>query len=83
MEAYFFERQGDAITEAGMTVSKNPALPDGDFQIDEFTWPDATLWFVASDKFTADERQLIYEKWKQTAFSTLVDHIPIQPNESA
>ena len=53
---YSFER--DAGEEGrSVTVSKTDPLPEGDFQIDEFTWPVATLWFVTDHDFTESERQ--------------------------
>ena len=58
---YFHERLAATDCPAGVTVSRRKELPPGDFVIDEFSWGDLTLWFVAADDFTADERQAIYE----------------------
>jgi len=60
MKFYYFARQADGQNPAGVTVSKTPALPDGDFQIVEYLWPDAVLWFIADHAFTADERREAY-----------------------
>ncbi len=60
MKFHFFERKADSETEAGWTVSKKPELPNGDFQITAFHWPNITLWFVDKDKFDIDERQYAY-----------------------
>ena len=51
----------------GQTVTKRAALPDGEFQIDEYVWPDRTIWFVQSDNFTEDEREAVYEALKEQA----------------
>ena len=62
MKFFYFERQsGGPTNPAGVTVSKTEQLPDGDFQLDEFCWPNATLWFITDHGFTADERQEAYQ----------------------
>lgn len=64
-DAYFFPRLADGGNPAGITVSKRPELPPGDFRLTEYSWPDGVdLWFVDDDNFTDDERQLAYEKIK-------------------
>lgn len=45
----------------GMTVSKLPELPAGDFDLDEYEGDGFKLWFVRCDNFTADERQAAFE----------------------
>lgn len=59
----FIPRMPDGNDPGGLTVSKNVTLPDGEFQLDSYRWLTTSgaavrLWFVASDNFTADERQL-------------------------
>ena len=57
---YFFFRGGKC---PGVTVSKKPTLPDGDFGITECIFRQCgyeTLWFVDADTFTARERQAAY-----------------------
>lgn len=58
---YFFDRMAFKGCPAGVTVSKNASLPEGDFAITEFTWQSAAqyavLWFVDGDTFTASERE--------------------------
>lgn len=61
MTIYFFERLESEYYPAGLTVSKNDVLPDGDFLITEFSWGGCTLWFIDADEFTDDERQTAYE----------------------
>lgn len=61
MNAYFFERLAAPDAPGGITVSKQHKLPDGYFAIEEFTWGSVSLWFVAEDHFTADERQAAFE----------------------
>ncbi len=57
-EFYFSFRQKDGNNPAGITASKKPELPTGDFRITEYTFaPGVTLWFVDSDNFSEDERQ--------------------------
>lgn len=58
---HFFDRVEDG-KPAGVTVSKNPELPEGDFKIDEYIWPktNTSLWFVVDDDFSEDERQSAY-----------------------
>lgn len=58
---HLFNRMADGQNPAGTTVSKQPELPAGDFRITEYKWPRMTLWFVDADRFTADERQAVYE----------------------
>lgn len=58
---YFFPRLDHDNSIIAVTVSKKVKLPKGDFQIDEYMWGKATLWFVTEDKFNADERQDAYE----------------------
>ena len=60
MKFFYFERQQVGPNPAGVTVSKTAELPSGVFQLDEFCWPDATLWFITDQEFTADERQEAY-----------------------
>ena len=57
---HLFPRMAEGDTPAGITISKHDTLPAGDFQLDEWIWPDLALWFVAADDFTADERQAVY-----------------------
>ena len=66
MKYYFFDRESDGTNPGGVTVSKKPLLPAGDFEIDEFIWPNATLWFVTSDAFTECERQESYQEIQNT-----------------
>ena len=61
-EVYYFERQEHGDDPAGWTVSKRSQLPDGDFEITEYTWGAVSLWFVVNDEFTEEERQLAYER---------------------
>jgi len=58
---FIFPRLADGDTPAGLTVSKTKKLPEGDFGIDEYEWPDAVLWFVADHKFTKNERQAAHD----------------------
>ena len=57
MKYYFFDRESDGTNPGGVTVSKISRLPAGDFAIDEYIWPNATLWFVSADAFSECERQ--------------------------
>jgi hypothetical protein len=57
---YFKERSATERHPAGWTVSKRDPLPAGDFRINEFGWGQVSLWFVAADRFTAEERQEAY-----------------------
>ena len=59
---YFFDRVGTVGHPAGMTISKQSKLPDGDFRITEYCWGAVSLWFIDADEFTADERQAAYEQ---------------------
>lgn len=61
MKLWFHARLPEPGKPGGVTVSKHATLPAGDFGITEYVWPDRTLWFVDSDKFTADERQAAHE----------------------
>lgn len=63
---YLFERLETPDCPAGITVSRKPKLPEGDFEIAPFSWPDLVLGFVVEDAFTADERQQIYEALKRS-----------------
>ena len=56
-QVYYFQRGVTDDCEAGLTVTRQSKLPDGDFIIDEYCWGDFKLWFVADDDFTADERE--------------------------
>ena len=67
MNYYFFERAATDDTEAGFTVSKKATLPNGDFKITEFAWPNMILWFIDGDAFSADERQGAYVAKSLTA----------------
>ncbi len=58
---YFFTRWG---TPPGITVSRTPELPTGDFGITEFSWGQTSLWFIDSHRFTANERQQAYLDYK-------------------
>jgi len=60
-EFHAHSRMADSETPAGLTISKTETLPDGDFIIDEYTWPqdNVTLWFVQADGFDEDERQYV------------------------
>jgi hypothetical protein len=60
MDFYFHKRIADDKTPAGLTVSKHSNLPEGDFGITEYVWPDKVLWFLDRDEFNADERQSAY-----------------------
>ena len=57
MKFYFFTRLPGPGDPGGITVSKHETLPAGEFRITEYYWPHRSLWFVDSDKFTANERQ--------------------------
>jgi hypothetical protein len=61
MKFHFYQRREEPGKPAGVTVSKKPALPKGDFGITEWIWGPTVLWFVDDDEFTADERQAAYE----------------------
>jgi len=63
MVIWFFSRNGDSNTPSGITASKNGELPEGDFGITEYCWGPVSLWFVNSDNFTDDERQIAYEEY--------------------
>lgn len=49
----------------GVTVSRKKDLPEGDFRITKYSWRDAVLWFVDSDRFTESERQGVYRAFTQ------------------
>ncbi len=62
MKFYYFERQADGDDPAGVTVSKREKLPEGDFRITEYSWfGTISMWFVAADNFTRNERELALE----------------------
>lgn len=67
---YFHFRQQYGDAPAGYTVTKQAKLPDGDFVITEYTWHDSsrylTLWFMDSDEFTEDERNVAAEQFLNT-----------------
>lgn len=63
MKAYYYERSETSEVPAGITVSKQPKLPDGDFVITEYCWGETSLWFIESDEFTADEREAARLAW--------------------
>ena len=67
---FFHPRAADGETPGGITVSKSRRLPAGDFGITEYIWGPIALWFVDSDRFTADERQAAYE--------LVADELPIR-----
>lgn len=60
---YLFPRRAWRDDPAGITVSKNPELPVGDFRITEYKWGRVSLWFVDLDKFTASERNAAYTNY--------------------
>lgn len=69
MKFFYFDRDERPGKPAGVTVSKHPTLPDGDFRITEYKWPRAfgypryaALWFVEADRFTADERECAFRE---------------------
>lgn len=64
MSFYFFPHNENHVDPSGVTVSKYDTLPTGDFGITEYGWGNVSLWFVDSDKFTADERQSAYENFR-------------------
>ena len=66
MKFYFFEREADKETEAGLTISKKPVLPETNFRITDYGWPHVKLWFVDNDKFTATERQFAFLAYVDT-----------------
>lgn len=55
---YYWRRLPEPGIPGGVTVSKRPDLPAGDFRLTEYTWPEAglTLWFIDDDDFTESER---------------------------
>ena len=57
---YAFHREATADCPAGLTISKRNSLPEGEFGVMEYHWPDLILWFVEVDEFTCDERQDVY-----------------------
>jgi len=63
MTVYLFPRLPCGDAPGGLTVSKRRRLPTGDFHVTEYTWGNVSLWFVDADKFTADERQEVFETW--------------------
>lgn len=54
---WFHERMAHGDSPAGYTVSRDRVLPAGGFRITCHQWPDVELWFLDSDRFTADERE--------------------------
>ena len=66
MKFYLFEREPNGEDPGGITVSKKAELSKEDFDIDEHVWGDVSLWFVRDDEFNDDERQLVYEVFKQS-----------------
>jgi len=60
MNIFLHERLATDGCPSGITISKKPFLPEGDFSITEYSWGDCKLWFVDADNFTADERQAAY-----------------------
>ena len=62
---YYLARQADGENPAGLTVSKNDELPEGDFKLTEYCWgwgeASVSLWFVDADDFSEDERQLAFQ----------------------
>ena len=62
---HYFERQVEGDKPAGVTVSKNEKLPEGDFGITEYTWTSwspTSFWFGDVDDFSEDERQKGYRE---------------------
>ena len=57
MIIHFWVREKTTEHPAGTTVSKRAKLPSGDFGLTEYRWGEVSLYFLDSDKFTADERQ--------------------------
>ena len=53
---YFTKRAATDVAPGGITVSKNPRLPEGLFSITEYSWGKLALWFLDNDLFTDDER---------------------------
>ena len=71
---YFFPRMADKLDcPAGITVSKKSVLPNGDFRLDEYIWPDINfaLWFVAADNWTAEEREEAIREFKLTMLTAI------------
>lgn len=71
MRFYFFWRAATATGPAGVTVSKRPELPAGDFMITSYVWNRGvlTLWFIDDDKFTKRERQAAMKSYGASAQS--------------
>ena len=65
MNFYFHQRLATPDIPEGYTVSKTETLPKGDFKINEYIWPNLTLWFVDIDDFTDDERETAYLAYLQ------------------
>lgn len=66
MKFYFFYRNAHHGDPAGVTVSKKPELPDGEFQLTEYVWQShgyVSLWFIDDDKFTANQRNAAYKAY--------------------
>lgn len=60
---WFHDRIAVRDAPAGITVSRNKKLPDGDFGLTEYHWGPVSLWFVDDDEFSADERQDAYRSY--------------------
>lgn len=60
MTFYYFEREPSEDDPGGITVSKTPMLPEGDFIINEFVWVGRTLWFIQDQDFTQEERDVAF-----------------------
>ncbi len=60
MTFYYFEREPSKGDPGGITVSKTPMLPEGDFIINESVWRRCILWFIQDHNFTQDERDAAY-----------------------
>ena len=65
LTVYYFTRVATKSHPAGITVTKQKILPEGDFGLTEYTWGEVSLWFMDSDNFTSDERQDAYEAHRE------------------
>lgn len=65
---YFFPREPYQGNPGGITVSKNPELPEGDFQITEYSWGRRSLWFIDGDRFTGRERAMAYREASEISY---------------
>jgi len=61
MKISFFLREKTEHVPKGITVSRKPELPKGNFKITEYHWGSTSLWFIDKDNFTADERESVYQ----------------------